>query len=75
MWTVSIFRDIVLTHLHTSASLLLCRESSLSSLRGLARSVENSADVCTPLGPGGSLTSPLTSLGTPASAANQVHKK
>ena len=49
------------------------RESSLSSLRGLIRGAENSTDAGTPLGPGASLTSPSSSLGTPANAGIQVN--
>ena len=49
------------------------RESSLSSLRGLIRGAENSTDAGTPLGPGASLTSPSSSLGTPANAGIQVY--
>jgi hypothetical protein len=51
--------------------LLFCRDSSLSSLRGLIRGgTENSVDAGA--SPGASLTSPSSALGTPATAALQV---
>jgi hypothetical protein len=51
--------------------LLFCRDSSLSSLRGLIRGgIENSVD--SGASPGASLTSPSSALGTPATAALQV---